>query len=203
MWLIPTGDYQFLCNLEGCGKTFLTSYSLKTHVRVHTKEKPYECDMKGCEKAFNTLYRLRAHQRLHTGDTFNCDENGCTKYFTTLSDLRKHIRTHTGERPYKCSENGCGKAFAASHHLKTHTRTHTAHDLRSCHLLCKYISVIPKDKQELWKKKTIQAKGDNYYNHKLANDKKKINSKYRYPYKSWSFTCCSHAGALLRRGLVK
>ncbi|XP_032691600.1 uncharacterized protein LOC116854112 isoform X2 [Odontomachus brunneus] len=120
-----SGEYRFKCAEPSCGKAFLTSYSLKIHVRVHTKVKPFECNHKGCKKAFNTLYRLRAHQRLHSGNTFNCEETGCVKFFTTLSDLKKHIRTHTQERPYKCREKGCGKAFTVSHHLKTHKRTHT------------------------------------------------------------------------------
>lgn len=96
-----SGEYRFKCSEPSCGKAFLTSYSLKIHIRVHTKVKPFECNHNGCEKAFNTLYRLRAHQRLHSGDTFNCEETGCVKFFTTLSDLKKHIRTHTQERPYK------------------------------------------------------------------------------------------------------
>jgi len=96
-----SGEYRFKCAEPSCGKAFLTSYSLKIHIRVHTKVKPFECNQKGCEKAFNTLYRLRAHQRLHSGNTFNCEETGCVKFFTTLSDLKKHIRTHTQERPYK------------------------------------------------------------------------------------------------------
>lgn len=96
-----SGEYRFKCAEPHCGKAFLTSYSLKIHVRVHTKVKPFECNHNGCDKAFNTLYRLRAHQRLHSGNTFNCEETGCVKFFTTLSDLKKHIRTHTQERPYK------------------------------------------------------------------------------------------------------
>ncbi|XP_043266877.1 zinc finger and BTB domain-containing protein 24 isoform X2 [Venturia canescens] len=130
-WL-SIGEYRFKCAEASCGKAFLTSYSLKIHIRVHTKVKPFECNHNGCEKAFNTLYRLRAHQRLHSGNTFNCEETGCVKFFTTLSDLKKHVRTHTQERPYKCREDGCGKAFTASHHLKTHKRTHTGERPYTC-----------------------------------------------------------------------
>ncbi|XP_074102301.1 uncharacterized protein LOC141529584 isoform X2 [Cotesia typhae] len=126
------GEFRFKCAEPNCGKAFLTSYSLKIHVRVHTKVKPFKCNHDGCDKAFNTLYRLRAHQRLHSGNTFNCEETGCVKFFTTLSDLKKHTRTHTQERPYKCREKGCGKAFTASHHLKTHKRTHTGERPYTC-----------------------------------------------------------------------
>ncbi|CAH1953643.1 unnamed protein product [Acanthoscelides obtectus] len=128
MW----GEFRFKCTEPGCGKAFLTSYSLKIHIRVHTKVKPFQCNQDGCHKAFNTLYRLRAHERLHNGKTFNCYAEGCTKFFTTLSDLKKHIRTHTREKPYKCKEAGCGKAFTASHHLKTHQRIHTGEKPYAC-----------------------------------------------------------------------
>lgn len=97
------GEYRFQCSEDGCGKAFLTSYSLKIHVRVHTKQKPFQCPESTCSKAFNTRYRLRAHLRLHNGQTFNCDY--CDKYFTTLSDLKKHTRTHTRERPVRGGRN--------------------------------------------------------------------------------------------------
>lgn len=54
---VLTGEFRFKCSEPGCGKAFLTSYSLKIHIRVHTKVKPFECHHEGCEKAFNTLYR--------------------------------------------------------------------------------------------------------------------------------------------------
>uniref|UniRef100_A0A182T660 C2H2-type domain-containing protein n=1 Tax=Anopheles maculatus TaxID=74869 RepID=A0A182T660_9DIPT len=124
------GEYKFKCTEEGCTKAFLTSYSQKIHIRVHTKVKPYICSDSSCRKAFNTRYRLRAHERLHNGETFNCAV--CQKVFTTLSDLKKHSRVHTQERPYKCKEDKCGKAFTASHHLKTHIRTHSGERPFAC-----------------------------------------------------------------------
>ncbi len=52
-----SGEFSFVCSEQGCGKTFLSSYSLKVHVRVHTRQKPYECEITGCAKAFSTRYR--------------------------------------------------------------------------------------------------------------------------------------------------
>lgn len=52
------GEYRYKCTEPNCGKAFLTSYSLKIHIRVHTKVKPFECSHVDCEKAFNTLYRF-------------------------------------------------------------------------------------------------------------------------------------------------
>ena len=56
------GEYRFQCPEEFCGKAFLTSYSLKIHIRVHTKVKPYKCIVDECEKAFNTRYRYRFYK---------------------------------------------------------------------------------------------------------------------------------------------
>jgi len=118
-----TGEYKYKC--EQCQKAFLSSYALKVHVRIHTKEKPFACSYNMCVMAFATLYRLNAHKRLHTGDTFNCKQENCNKMFTTKSDLKKHTRTHTNERPYVCDSVGCGKSFMVSHHLKNHHKSHT------------------------------------------------------------------------------
>ena len=51
-----TGERPFVCNYEGCGKSFTRSSHLKTHKLVHTGEKPYVCPFDG-KKCFNEFLR--------------------------------------------------------------------------------------------------------------------------------------------------
>ena len=67
------GELTFVCMQPSCGKAFLTSYSLKIHIRVHTREKPFECPANGCEKAYNTLYRcVPTAFSAHIGGVAHC-----------------------------------------------------------------------------------------------------------------------------------
>ena len=101
-----------------CEKRFRDSYTLKVHMRKHTKEKPYECDV--CEKRFRHSNGLKYHKRIHANEKpYKCVV--CEKRFRTSSHLKVHMRIHTNEKPYECDV--CDKAFRQLSNVKRHKRT--------------------------------------------------------------------------------
>ena len=58
-----TGSSKWNCVL--CHRSFNSRSNLRSHMRIHTQEKPFTC--KFCSRQFSQSSTLRNHVRLHTG----------------------------------------------------------------------------------------------------------------------------------------
>ncbi|KAJ4415947.1 hypothetical protein N0V82_007069 [Gnomoniopsis sp. IMI 355080] len=71
-----------------CEVQFSRHDFLKTHLLIHSQEKPYLCEV--CKLRFRRLHDLKRHGKLHTGER--------QLRFRRLHDLKRHGKLHTGER---------------------------------------------------------------------------------------------------------
>lgn len=76
---------------EFCDTSFDNQETLKQHLRLHSRRKPYKCDDCGAKFSYNST--LEWHKKSHTGEMpFKCDE--CGAQFLQDSMLVWHKRKH-------------------------------------------------------------------------------------------------------------
>lgn len=116
----------FHCTL--CPKRFTRAYSLRSHLRTHTDERPFVCTV--CGKAFARQNDRKRHEGLHSGE----------KKFVCRGDLKAG------------SQWGCGTRFARAEALGRHFRSEPG---RVC--IKPLLDEEMKERQDAWEQQRLSA----------------------------------------------
>nr|XP_055067956.1 zinc finger protein 582-like isoform X2 [Misgurnus anguillicaudatus] len=89
----PPGSSKIYCTV--CNQVFKRMENLKTHLRIHTGERPYACSI--CGARFRHAGVLTRHFRIHTGEKpYICSE--CGRSFRNCGGLRIHQKSQSHSR---------------------------------------------------------------------------------------------------------
>ncbi|XP_067842782.1 transcription factor IIIA-like [Heptranchias perlo] len=136
----------YLCDFEGCGRSFKKHQQLKVHQYEHTNVPPFKCNYEGCDKHFCLPSKLKRHEKIHAGyackveccsfigktwtellshtqkqhrEAFVCSQ--CNKKFKRKNFFQEHLKIHAEEREvFRCAREGCERTYTTLFNLQSH-----------------------------------------------------------------------------------
>ena len=99
----------YVCSVKDCGKEFWYEISYKIHLRGSHSEKILRCDHLGCNYVTGNEGHLKSHLILHSDERpLTCSREGCGKTFKRKSDLlvSGHQINHK-LKSIQCTREGC------------------------------------------------------------------------------------------------
>ena len=82
------------CPFPGCDKIFNRSYNFKSHLKIHSGEKPFQCNH--CELSFARCHDMRRHEKIHKKEFQNLNRcDFCNKAFSRPDALNRHIKLNS------------------------------------------------------------------------------------------------------------
>ncbi|KAF5307075.1 hypothetical protein FQR65_LT07134 [Abscondita terminalis] len=160
-------EAQYKCPI--CEKFFAKS-SLRCHLRIHTKERPYICPL--CNAGFVRKSNWAVHMANHDRSSIrklekvnHVAEFGVRPFLCTIcgasfkrkSVLQQHMTKHTG-RPIKCHYSDCLFSARFPSELKTHLLSHSDEKL----FLCNHCSYQGKTRKQLQRHMTMHEDTKKY-----------------------------------------
>ena len=101
---IGSTDEIIRCPFAGCDKIFNRHYNFKSHLKIHTGERPYKCSH--CEISFARGHDLKRHEKIHKKTTPAQNKcNSCGKNFSRPDALNRHIKFNACQNFFTKSTN--------------------------------------------------------------------------------------------------
>lgn len=94
---IGSAEELFRCPFPGCDKIFNRPYNFKSHIKVHSGERPYKCGH--CELSFARCHDLKRHEKIHNENSKIQNEcDCCGKKFSRPDALNRHIKLNACQK---------------------------------------------------------------------------------------------------------